>query len=144
MVACDDPCMPELPDDVRSLFAGPNYVHIATVMPDGAPHSVPVWAGLEGDRIAVFTGEQTRKARNLAADPRVALSVVGHDNPYRMAAVRGRVAEVVRGAPAMEIVDRISQKYTGKPFPMRTMTVYLVEPERTSSMHLPFEHTPPS
>ena len=135
--------MPALPDDVRALFAGPNFVHIATLLPDGAPHSVPVWAGLEGDRIAVFTGEHTRKARKLAADPRVALSVVGFDDPYRMAAVRGRVAEVVRGDAAMEIVDRISHKYTGKPFDIRTMTVYLIEPERVSSMALPIEHTPP-
>jgi PPOX class probable F420-dependent enzyme len=136
--------MPELPDAVRTLFEGPNYGHIATVLPDGAPHSVPVWVGIEGDRIAFFTGEHTRKARNVAADPRVALSIVGHDNPYRMAAVRGSVAEVVRGDPAMEIVDRISHKYTGQPFAIRSMTVYLVEPEHSTSMDLPFEHTPPS
>jgi PPOX class probable F420-dependent enzyme len=136
--------MAELPDDVRTLFEGPNYAHIATVLPSGAPHSVPVWIGVEGDRLAFFTGEHTRKARNLAAEPRVALSIVAHDNPYRMASVRGRVAEVVRGDPAMEIVDRISHKYTGRPFPMRDMTIFLVEPERSTSMDLPFEHTPPS
>jgi len=31
----------ELPEDVRRLFDGPNYAHLATVLPDGAPHSVP-------------------------------------------------------------------------------------------------------
>ena len=136
--------MAQLPDDVRTLFEGPNYAHIATVLPDGAPHSVPVWTGLVGDRIAFFTGEHTRKARNLAADPRVAVSLVAHDNPYRMASVRGRVAEVVRGDAAMDIVDGISHRYTGRPFELRDMTVYLIEPERSTSMTLPFEHTPPS
>jgi PPOX class probable F420-dependent enzyme len=136
--------MAQLPDDVRTLFEGPNYAHLATVLPDGAPHTVPVWIGLEGDRIAFFTGEHTRKARNLAADPRVAISIVEHDNPYRMASVRGRLVDVVRGDPAMEIVDRISHRYTGQPFPIRDMTAYLIEPERTTSMDLPFDHAPPS
>jgi PPOX class probable F420-dependent enzyme len=136
--------MAQLPDAVRTLFEGPNYAHLATVLPDGSPHTVPVWMTLEGDRIAFFTGEHTRKARNLAADPRVAISIVGHDNPYKMASVRGRVVDVMRGEPAMEIVDRISHRYTGQPFPMRDMTIYLIEPERSTSMDLPFEHTPPS
>jgi hypothetical protein len=50
--------MTELSDDVRALFDGPNYAHVATVLPDGGPHSVPVWVGLEGNRIAFLTSGQ--------------------------------------------------------------------------------------
>ena len=42
--------MTPLPDDVRALFEGPNYAHLATVLPSGAPHSVPVWTGIEAHR----------------------------------------------------------------------------------------------
>jgi PPOX class probable F420-dependent enzyme len=136
--------MPSLSDDVRALFDGANFAHIATISPDGAPGSVPIWVGTEGDRIAFFTGESTRKARNLAGDPRLALSIVDFDNPYRMASVRGRVGEIVRGEPGLEIVDRISHKYTGQPFPDRTMVAYLVEPGRATFTELPIEHTPPA
>ena len=135
--------MAELPDDVRALFEGPNYAHIATVLPDGGPHSVPVWAGMEGDRIAFFTQERSRKARNLDADPRVALSIVDHDNPYRMATVRGRVVERVHGDAALEIIDLLSVRFTGEPFPYRQGMAFLVEPERSSSATLGFEHKPP-
>ncbi|WP_344834261.1 pyridoxamine 5'-phosphate oxidase family protein [Nonomuraea dietziae] len=45
-----------LSPDVRALFEGPNYAHVATVGPDGSPHSVPLWVGVEGDRIAFLTG----------------------------------------------------------------------------------------
>src|SRR5436309_1536022 len=45
----------ELSDEVRALFEGANFGHVATLMPSGAPHSVAVWVGLEGDRIAFFT-----------------------------------------------------------------------------------------
>jgi PPOX class probable F420-dependent enzyme len=134
--------MTELSPDVRALFEGPNYAHIATVLPDGGPHSVPVWVGLEGDRIAFFTQPGTRKARNLAADPRVALSIADHENPYRMATVRGRVVDTVEGDAAFEIIDRLSERYTGQPFPMRSGIVFLVEPERAFAMALPFEHAP--
>jgi PPOX class probable F420-dependent enzyme len=136
--------MTPLPADVRTLFEGPNYAHIATVLPDGGPHSVPVWIGMEGDRIAFFTQEGSRKARNLDRDPRVAFSIADHDNPYRMATVRGRVVERIYGEAALEIMDRMSVRYTGKPFPYRQGMAFLVEPERSSSQQLGFEHAPPS
>jgi PPOX class probable F420-dependent enzyme len=134
--------MAELPEGVRDLFAGANFAHVATVMPSGAPHSVPVWCRMEGGRIAFFTQEGSRKARNLAADGRVAMSITDHEQPYRMAQVRGRVAETLTGDAALEVIDRMALDYTGRPFPMRAGIVYLVEPEKAFSMTLPFEHTP--
>ena len=111
--------MTALPDDVRALFEGPNYAHLATVLPSGAPHSVPVWTGIEGEHVVFFTQPASRKARNLERDPRVAFSITDHEQPYRMAQVRGRVVETVEGEAALEIIDRLAVKYTGAPFPMR-------------------------
>jgi PPOX class probable F420-dependent enzyme len=142
MVAWQDRAMAELPDDVRALFTGANFAHVATVMPNGAPHSVPVWIGMEGRRIAFFTQANSRKARNLEADPRVAISITQHGRPYTMAQVRGRVVERLDGDPALVVIDRLSEKYTGHAFPMRSGIVYLVEPEKVQAMSLPFEHTP--
>jgi PPOX class probable F420-dependent enzyme len=129
-------------DGLRELLTARNFVHLATTLPDGSPHSVPIWATVEGDRIAFFTQSTSRKARNLARDPRVALSVVDEHNPYRNAQVRGRVVDTVEGEAALEIIDRISQQYTGEPFPMRSGTVFLVEPERVNLVDLPFRHEP--
>lgn len=128
--------------DTRPLFERPNFVHVATLLPDGSPHSVPVWARMEGERIAFFTQPSSRKARNLAADPRVAISVVDRDNPYAMGQVRGRVAETLEGEAALEVIDRLAHDYTGRPFPMRSGIVFLVEVEREWSMTLPFEDAP--
>jgi PPOX class probable F420-dependent enzyme len=121
--------MTGLPEDARALFAGPNYAHVATVLPDGGPHTVPVWVGLEGDRIAFLTSPTSRKGRNLERDGRVAISVTDHTNPFLMAQVRGRV-ERVDGDRAWEIIDHISEKYTGGPYALRTdRVVFLVEPD---------------
>jgi PPOX class probable F420-dependent enzyme len=133
----------ELNDDVRSLFRGANFGHVATLMPSGAPHSVAVWVGIEeGDRIAFFTQPQSQKARNLARDGRVAISITDHSSPYRTARIRGRVVATLEGDAALEVIDRLSQRYTGQPFPMRSGVVFLVEPDRVGFMELPFEDRP--
>ncbi len=134
--------MSPLPAEVRTHFEGPNYGHLATVLPSGAPHSVPVWTGVEGEHVVFFTQPQSRKARNLAGDPRVAFSITDHERPYRMAQVRGRVVDTLEGEAALEVIDRLAVKYTGQPFPMRSGVVYLIEPERVQQMELPFEHAP--
>jgi PPOX class probable F420-dependent enzyme len=129
----------QLPDDIRELLEGANFVHLATLMPDGSPHSIPVWAGLEDGRIAFFTQSTTQKARNVERDPRVALSVVDHERPYRSARIRGRVVEKRIGDAALEVMDRLALRHTGNPFPMRQGVLYLVEPERAGFMELPVE-----
>jgi PPOX class probable F420-dependent enzyme len=132
----------EISDDVRGLFEGANFGHVATLMPDGSPHSVAVWVGLEDDRVAFFTQTQSQKARNLARDGRVAISITDHDNPYRGARIRGRLAETLEGDEALEVIDRLAVRYTGQPFPMRSGVVYLIEPERVGFMELPFADRP--
>src|SRR3954454_463985 len=129
-------------DDVRSLFEGANFGHVATLMPSGAPHSVAVWVGLEGDRIVFFTQPASQKARNLARDGRVAISITDHDNPYRTARIRGRLVETLEGEEALRVIDSLSQRYTGAPFPMRSGIVYLIEPEHVGFMELPFADKP--
>jgi PPOX class probable F420-dependent enzyme len=129
-----------LPPEVRELLEGRNYGHLSTLLPDGSPHSVPVWIGMEGERIAFFTQTRSRKARNLERDPRVALSITDHDDPYRSAWIRGRVVETREGAEALRIIDRLARRYTGEDFPMRSGIVFLVEPERCGHVQLPFTH----
>ena len=117
-------------EPVRRLLEDANYAHLATLLPNGAPHSVPMWVGLEDGRIAVMTSPDSRKARNLERDPRVALSITDHDRPFVMATVRGRVTERVDGDRGWAIIDRLSQKYIGQPYPLRTdRVIYLIEPE---------------
>ncbi len=79
-----------LQSEIKQLLDRPNFVHLSTLMPDGSPQSVPVWAGREGDFILICTGDGSLKGRNTARDPRVAISVVDFKNPYEEAQLRGR------------------------------------------------------
>ena len=132
--------MAELPAEVRELFEARNFAHLATVLSDGSPHSVPVWIRVEDGRLVFFTQTQSRKARNLERDARVAISIVDEQNPYRSAWVRGRVVDRIEGEQALEIIDRISQQYTGADFPMRSGVVHVIDAERTGHVVLPFSH----
>jgi PPOX class probable F420-dependent enzyme len=130
--------------DVRDLLAGANFVHLATLMPDGGPHSVAIWADVHDDEhVVFFTSPTSRKARNLDGDPRLAMSLVDRDNPYRTAMLRGRLVERIEGDEAAAIVDRISHKYTGKPFPYPSGLVFVVEATTSRLFNLEaFEDTP--
>ena len=119
-----------LPSDVRALFDGANTAHVATLMRDGAPHSVPVWVGVEGERVAFLSSPTSVKARNVRLDPRVSISVSGATRPASMAQVRGRVAEILDGDAAWAAIDRIAHKYIGAPYPLRSDRVlFLVDVE---------------
>jgi PPOX class probable F420-dependent enzyme len=117
--------------DVRRLIKGTNYAHIATVLPDGAPHAVPMWVDMEGEHIAVLTDPRSVKARNLERDPRVALSIIDQESPNVMAHIRGRLIATVDGDAGWAIIDRLAHKYVGTDYPLRTDRVaLLIEPHR--------------
>ena len=131
--------------EIKQLVDRPNFAHLATLMPDGSPSSTPVWVGREGDRLLIGTSEGSLKARNTRRDPRVALSIVDFHDPYLEAQLRGRVVER-RPDPELKIMDPISQKYIGKPFPMRSYegrVALVIEVDKARYLKLPFEHTPP-
>jgi hypothetical protein len=72
--------------------------------------------------------------------------VVDLQNPYEEAQIRGRVVEH-RPDRDFKDMDRISQKYTGKPFPFRNpegRVTLVIEVDKARYAKLPFEHTPPA
>jgi PPOX class probable F420-dependent enzyme len=132
-----------IPPEVRELLDAPNYIHLSTLRADGSPRNWVVWAGVEGDHILVCTGDQTWKAKDMLREPRVALSVCDLKNPYRMAAIQGRVVEV-RPDEDCRHMDPISIKYTSAPFPVRGpgRVCFVIEVQRAGQRTLGFEHKP--
>ena len=111
-----------------ALLEGASTAHLATIMPDGSPQSVPVWVGMEAGQLAIQTSPGSRKARNIARDPRVASSVTLPQQPFTMAAIRGPVFDRLEGDDAWLVIDRLSMKYTGSPYPRRSdRIVFLID-----------------
>jgi PPOX class probable F420-dependent enzyme len=132
-----------IPDDVRDLLEAPNYAHLSTLRADGSPRNWVVWAGVEGDQILICTSDAIWKAKDMRRDPRVGLSVTSGENPYRMAAIQGRVVEV-RPDPDCVYMDVLSHKYTGVPFPRRgpERVCFVIAVEKAAQRTLGFTHSP--
>jgi PPOX class probable F420-dependent enzyme len=134
-----------LSTEIRELMDRTNFAHLATLLPDGSPHSDPVWIARDADRVIVCTSENTLKAKNTRRDPRVAISIVDVDDPYNEAQLRGRVVEH-RPDPDLKAADVVARKYTGKPFPMRSpegRVALIIEIDKARHLKIPFKHEPP-
>src|SRR4249919_3318894 len=80
-----------LPESHADLLERPTFAHLATVAPDGSPHSSVMWFVWDGE-VLRFTHTTTRqKFKNIAHEPRVAISIADPDNPYRSLKARGAV-----------------------------------------------------
>ncbi len=103
----------------RDIFAKNVLAHVATLGPDGAPQVTPVWVMLDGDDIIINTALGRAKARNLASDARVAVSLTDPDNGYVAIVVRGTVVGFTTEG-ADDVIDQLAKKYLDvDSYPMR-------------------------
>ena len=65
----------------------------ATVRPDGAPHVMPVWGVWLDGRLWFSSSLRSRKARNLAADPRCTLTTDDARDPVVVEGIAERVTD---------------------------------------------------
>lgn len=129
------------------LLNRPNFAHLATIRRDGSPKLDPIWIDvIDANTVVMATGRTSLKTRNILRDPRVAISVVDKDDPYEEVQLRGTARVEPDGD--MAIMDRISHKYTGAPFPMRgdpdNRVALVVDVTMSRYAKLAFEHRPPS
>lgn len=133
-----------LSEELKGLIDRPNFAHLATLMPDGSPHSAPVWIAREGDLLLICTEATSLKGKNTQRDPRVAVSIVDFSDPYTEAQMRGRVIER-RPDPQLKYYDLMSQKYISKPWPYReekSPIVLVIEITKAMFDKQPFRHNP--
>lgn len=103
------------------LLQEKQIAQLATTMKDGSPQVTPVWIDVEedGGHVLINSAEGRVKTRNAERDPRVAVSVVDAQNPYRYAIVRGRIVER-RHEGADAHIDKLAKKYlNADSYPMR-------------------------
>lgn len=121
--------MASIPATFHDLFEKATFAHIATLWPTGAPHVTPVWIDYDpdADRLLVNTERGRRKEKNVQTDPRVGVSMIDPDNPYRMLSVTGEVVEITTDG-ARDHIDALAKRYLGAdgyPNPIETERVIL-------------------
>lgn len=102
-----------IPTSHRDLLDQKGIAHVASLGPQGEPQSHPVWYDFHDGRLVVSTTTDRQKYRNVARDPRVAVTITDPDNPYRYLEIRGRVTEL-EDDPEKKLIDTLAQKYLGE------------------------------
>jgi PPOX class probable F420-dependent enzyme len=128
--------MNEITEPIVKLLEGKNFAFFSTLMKDGSPQITPVWIDLEKNTntILINTAEGRLKQENISRDPRVAVSVADHNNPYEMVTIRGKVIEQ-NTEGAIEHIDKLAKKYMGlDKYPYHSATekriVLKIKPEK--------------
>ena len=126
--------MATIPASHADILTKPAFANLATLNPDGSPQVTPVWVDFDGSHVIVNTARGRVKAKNLAREPRVALSIADPENPYRYLGIQGRVVEMTeKGGDAH--IDKMAKKYLGKDsYPLRkageVRVVVKIEPDK--------------
>ena len=106
----------KLPESARKLVESDALAHLVTLNADGSPQVSCIWVGLDGDEIVsghLRSGQ--RKLRNVARNPRVALSIEGteiHPPGLKESLVVHGTARVVDGG-GPELLQRLAHVYLG-------------------------------
>jgi PPOX class probable F420-dependent enzyme len=109
---------------VQRLERSHNY-WVATSRPDGSPHLAAVWGVWVDGAFRFSTGGRSRKARNLAADPRC---VVTPEQAEESVVVEGVAERVTNGAELSRLLAAYRHKYgSGFPDPVQN-PVFAVRP----------------
>ena len=83
--------MPMTPEELDAFLAPPRMAHFATVDGDGRPRIRPVWYLWRDGALWMTTRRRVRHTgRDLASNPRVAVSIASEDRPYRAVVIHGR------------------------------------------------------
>jgi PPOX class probable F420-dependent enzyme len=120
-----------VPDAVDEFLSRPNPAVVATLRPDGSPHSVPTWYDWEDGRVLLNMAVTRLRLRFMRQDPRAALTVLDDDSWYSHVSLIGRIVSI-EDDPDLSDIDRLAVRYTGKPFRRRDemrVSAWL-EPER--------------
>jgi PPOX class probable F420-dependent enzyme len=114
---------PPLPSELDEFLTQPNPSVIASLRPDGSPHTAATWYLGENGRVVVNMDEGRKRLEYLRADPRVSITVLGKDSWYHHVTLRGRVVSLEKDDDC-EAIDRISRHYTGEPYSQRDRARY--------------------
>jgi PPOX class probable F420-dependent enzyme len=117
-------------DEAIEIIDGKNFAYLATSMADGSPHISPVWIDRDGDLLLINTVPGRVKQKNLARDPRVAISMIQEKSPYRHLFIRGMVIEQTKQG-AFDHINRLARKYLGKDYPWndKNRIIVRIKPE---------------
>lgn len=119
---------------IVSLLDAHRIMTVATLRPDGWPQATTVGYANEGTALWFLCGLQSQKARNLAGDNRVSITI-DHDTADVMAitglSMAARAHRVSDPAEAQKVLQRLMAKYPDAP-PETAQKLKMPSPEEVA------------
>lgn len=108
--------MPEMTKEeyINFLSEGTKTGKLATVRKDGRPHVTPIWFEMDGDDLIFNTHKDSVKGRNMARDPRVAISVDDQQPLYSYVTIEGTATLSDDPIEILHWATRIGGRYMGE------------------------------
>lgn len=99
-------------EPARELLGASLIANLATLNRDGTIHLVAMWFLWDGEAVLIPTGRRTKKARNLARDPRATVMIDDSRGGFDLRGITllGQV-ELVEPPRSLELNRRIHEKY---------------------------------
>jgi PPOX class probable F420-dependent enzyme len=119
------------PPEVDEFLRRPNPAVVASLRPDGSPHTVATWYLWDGSRILLNMDASRLRLKFIRREPRVALTVLDEGSWYRHVSLLGCV-ENLREDEGLADIDRLARHYTGEPFSNRESRRFSAWVEPTS------------
>ena len=107
-----------LPPELDEILRRPNPAVVASLRPDGSPHTVATWYLWDGERALLNMDESRLRLRFIRRDPRVALTVLDEGSWYRHISLLGQVV-VLADDEGLADIDRLALHYSGERFSNR-------------------------
>lgn len=107
-----------VPPRIAEFLTRPNPAVVATLRPDGSPHTAATWYDWEDGRVLLNMDVGRLRLGFLRRDPGVSLTVLDEGNWYRHVSLMG-VAEEIRPDPDLADIDQLAIRYTGAPYRQR-------------------------
>src|SRR3546814_11308652 len=98
--------------DLKAFATTKNFAALTTLGADGTPSTHVMWIDADDDHLIFNTEVHRQKFKNVERDPRVAVTVIDAESPYRYIEARGRVVDTVRGQAAGDHIHETSRGYT--------------------------------
>ena len=101
-------------DETRAfLLEGTRTGKLASTMPQGSPHVMPIWFLLDGNDLVFTTAADTVKGGHILSDGRVSVCVDDERPPFAFVHIRGRATGTLDDPALLDWATRIAQRYMG-------------------------------
>ena len=104
-----------IPPEIEEFLRKPNPAVVATIRPDGSPHTVATWYDLVDGLILLNMASTRARLGHIRRDRRVSLTVLDEADWYTHVTLTG-VIERLEDDPDLADIDRLALRYQGHPF----------------------------